>query len=92
MACTLDLVADLARNWAAMPDSRLADAGRAVLHVTDHGIPLPPHRLPDAKACCAPVAAVARVRKVHRISGLGEHCVNCQFAWPCPTIRALDGG
>jgi hypothetical protein len=30
------------------------------------------------------------VRRVHRESTLeGSHCVNCRFAWPCPTEQAI---
>lgn len=43
-------------------------------------------------------AQVAAVRAVHRrstlhdvVSGQAAYCVNCRFAWPCPTITAIHG-
>ena len=43
------------------------------------------------------LAAVERVRAVHRVStlhdvvpGRAPYCENCRFTWPCPTIQALE--
>jgi len=43
-------------------------------------------------------ARIAAVRGLHRVSTLHDvvsgrfpYCVNCRFAWPCPTVAALDG-
>lgn len=42
-------------------------------------------------------AAIGRVRAVHRVStlhdvvpGRAPYCENCRFAWPCPTVQALE--
>jgi hypothetical protein len=52
------------------------------------------HEDPEDKSCKAGAAAeheriISAMRRVHRQSTLSEHCVNCQFAWPCPTEQAL---
>lgn len=43
------------------------------------------------------LAAVERVRAVHRVStlhdavpGRAPYCENCRFTWPCPTTQALE--
>lgn len=37
-------------------------------------------------------AAADRIRQIHRISPLGDHCEADLHTMPCPTIRALGGG
>lgn len=34
---------------------------------------------------------VEAVRALHRSSQLGAICVECDAAWPCPTVRATEG-
>ena len=62
---------------------------------------------PEACCCCLAAevkrleraeAAIARVRELHH-SKLDRHpqgdvqrCIACLDLWPCPTIRAIDGG
>lgn len=48
-------------------------------------------KLTPHQARRAAEGALAKVRKVHRRSNLSDHCVNCRFAWPCPTIQAVGG-
>lgn len=37
--------------------------------------------------------AIERVRALHRETPAGGYCISCKsWGWPCPTIRALDGG
>lgn len=50
-----------------------------------------------SKAYGFALAAVERVRTVHRVStlhdvvpGRAPYCENCRFTWPCPTIQALE--
>lgn len=36
---------------------------------------------------------VARVQGMHvRAAGISEWCAHCEEQYPCPTLRALDGG
>lgn len=36
-------------------------------------------------------AREAKLRALHRKSGLGSMCAECVDDWPCNTIRILDG-
>lgn len=54
------------------------------------------HHLVPAADAYRLLAVVDAVLRRHRFSDLGgPHCVNCSFAWPCPTrddiSRALLG-
>lgn len=43
-----------------------------------------------APSLLAAAEAVERVRARHS-NGFGNRCIGCDYSWPCPTIRALDG-
>jgi predicted aldo/keto reductase-like oxidoreductase len=36
-------------------------------------------------------AAIERVRALHRSGLKGAVCDECEYYYPCPTLRALDG-
>ena len=82
------------KPWMVTAMSDLADHAKALRAL------LPPATWQDAPEVpkWSAEAAIARVRELHH-SKLDRHpqgdvqrCIACLDLWPCPTIRAIDGG
>lgn len=89
-------------KWTARKQARALQAAHLLTDPADRDEPTLESELRSARAEKSELkdvidelrATVDRVRLIHhhRDSGMGGFCEGDAANWPCPTIRALDGG